>query len=280
MYAADTKGVRTMPVILRRPQLLVLIALLIILGSCSRQVTTNSVSGTVVRIVDGDTIAILDAQKVQHKIRLQGIDSPERMQAFYQVSKDHLAGLVFGKNVTVTFNPDNKHDRWGRIIGKVGIDGNDECLEQIKAGLAWHFKKYEREQELPDQQEYASAEQDARGQKRGLWQDPNPVPPWDFRQHANGSSDETDPPDEPVLSSQNFNGAPSPDGSPTNALIPLASPTTNANAKSLIRGNKRSMIYHWPGCPDYDDIAPHNRVLFESREEAEKAGYRAARNCH
>jgi hypothetical protein len=47
-----------------------------------------------------------------------------------------------------------------------------------------------------------------------------------------------------------------------------------------IRGNKRSMIYHWPGCPNYDDIAPANRVEFKTRAEAEAAGYRAARNCH
>jgi hypothetical protein len=54
-----------------------------------------------------------------------------------------------------------------------------------------------------------------------------------------------------------------------------------SNSRTLsIRGNKHSMIYHWPGCPNYDDIAPHNRVPFETREDAERAGYRAARNCH
>lgn len=58
-----------------------------------------------------------------------------------------------------------------------------------------------------------------------------------------------------------------------------AGETTKSGTPS-IRGNKRSMIYHWPGCPNYDDIAPHNRVPFQTREDAEKAGYRAARNCH
>jgi PBP1b-binding outer membrane lipoprotein LpoB len=70
-------------------------------------------------------------------------------------------------------------------------------------------------------------------------------------------------------------------------LSPVSTPTPSRPAQSAtpapqdarIRGNKRSMIYHWPGCPNYDDIAPHNRVYFRTRAEAEAAGYRAARNC-
>jgi endonuclease YncB( thermonuclease family) len=268
-----------MSVTLRKRALLLLILSLSILSSCSRE-RTKSVSGTVVKIVDGDTINILDAQNVQHKIRLQGIDAPERKQAFNQVSGEHLAGLVFGKNVTVIFNPDNKYDRWGRIIGKVWVDGNDECLEQLRAGLAWHYKEYEKEQSPTDRQLYAKAEQEARTQKRGLWKDPAPTPPWEYRHHTKGSTAESDSPDEPTSADPNLrNGLPSLNSNSTNAPTSLASPTTNLDADGLIRGNKRSMIYHWPGCPNYDDIAPHNRVPFQTRDEAEKAGYRAARNC-
>jgi endonuclease YncB( thermonuclease family) len=276
MYAADRKAF-AMSVTLRKPQLLVLLALLSIVGSCSRE-TTKSVSGTVVKIADGDTITILDAQNVQHKIRLQGIDAPERRQDFSEVSREHLASLVFGKYVRIEYE---KVDRYGRLVGKVWVDGNDECLEQLKAGLAWHYKEYEKEQPPADRQLYANAEQEARAQKRGLWKDPNPTPPWEYRHHTNGSSSERDSQDEPTSADPNLrNGLLSLNSNSTNAPTSLASPTTNLNADGLIRGNKRTMIYHWPGCPNYDDIAPHNRVPFQTREEAERAGYRAARNCY
>jgi hypothetical protein len=167
------------------------------------------------------------------------------------------------------------------LVGKVWVEGNDECLEQLKAGLAWHYKEYEKEQSPTDRQVYANSEQEARAQKRGLWKDSAPTPPWQYRHHANGSTAESDQPDEPALSSRNFsNGAPSVDHHPTNAATPIANPSSDAGTAGLLRGNKRTMIYHWPGCPNYDDIVPHNRVPFETREEAEKAGYRAARNCN
>lgn len=261
---------------LRKLQLLLLLALLSIFGSCSRE-TTKTVSGTVVKIADGDTITILDAQNVQHKIRLQGIDAPEHRQDFGEVSREHLAGLVFGKYVRIDYE---KVDRYGRLVGKVWVDGNDECLEQVKAGLAWHYKEYEKEQPPADRQLYANAEQEARIQKRGLWQDSNPIPPWDFRHHTTGVSAETDSKDEAASADPDLrNGPPSLNSNSTNAPTSLASPTTNLDGNALIRGNKRTMIYHWPGCPNYDDIAAHNRIPFESREEAERAGYRAARNC-
>jgi endonuclease YncB( thermonuclease family) len=265
-----------MSVTLRKRALLLLLVSLSILGSCSRE-RTKSVSGTVVKIADGDTITILDAHNVQHKMRLQGIDAPERRQDFSDVSREHLTSLVFGKQVRIEYE---KVDRYGRLVGKVLIDGNDECLEQLKAGLAWHYKQYEKEQSPPDRQLYASAEQEARVQKRGLWKDPTPTTPWDFRHHANGSNVETDLEDEPVSANHHSSTSTRLANRPsTNAPAPIAAPATNINASDEIRGNKRSMIYHWPGCPNYDDIAPHNRVLFTNREQAEKAGYRAARNC-
>lgn len=297
MYAATERSLH-MPLILRKPQLLVLLALLSILG-CSRA-TTNSISGTVVKIADGDTITILDSQNVQHKIRLQGIDAPERRQDFGTVSREHLGSLVFGKLVRIEYE---KTDGYGRLVGKVWVDGNDECLEQVKAGLAWHYKEYEKEQSPADRQLYASAEQEARSQKRGLWKDPSPTPPWEYRHHTNGSTGETDSSDELTSDKRNTGSTPIKTASPTvERSIPTPTPLVDrspANARTsaarsdtvtsrsnldsvdsgLIRGNKRKMIYHWPGCPNYDDIAPHNRVPFETREEAEKAGYRAARNC-
>lgn len=265
-----------MSVTLRKRALLLVLLSLSIFSSCSRE-RTKSVSGTVVKIADGDTITILDAQNVQHKIRLQGIDAPERRQDFGAVSREHLGSLVFGKHVRVEYE---KVDKYGRLVGKVWIDGNDECLEQLKAGLAWHYKDYEKEQPPADRQLYASAEQEARGQKRGLWKDPTPTPPWDFRHHTNGSNAETDLEREPVPANHQFNNSsPSVDRYPTSAPTPIPAPPTNVSTSDEIRGNKRTMIYFWRGCPNYEQIAPRNRIPFASREAAERAGYRAARNC-
>ena len=135
--------------------------------------------GRVVRITDGDTIVVLDASKVQHKIRLTGIDAPERGQAFGTKSKEHLSELVAGKSVVVDYN---KYDRYGRTLGKVLVNGEDVNLEQVESGMAWHYKKYQGEQSPADRVTYSDAELQARRQKLGLWHDPNPMPPWEYRQ--------------------------------------------------------------------------------------------------
>ncbi len=138
----------------------------------------HSVSGLVVGIADGDTLTLLDAANVQHKVRLAGIDAPEKRQAFGERSKQNLAGLVFRKQVIVEWS---KLDRYGRMIGKVIRGQEDVCRAQIYAGLAWHYKAYEREQTAGDREDYARAELEARTGKRGLWRDSAPMPPWDFR---------------------------------------------------------------------------------------------------
>lgn len=141
-------------------------------------VHAESLSGKVVRVADGDTITVLDANNRQHQIRLSGIDAPEKGQAFGQVSKKHLSELVFGKTVMVETRAT---DRWGRTVGKVVMDGRDACLEQIRAGLAWHYKRFERDQPTGEAAAYAAAEVEARDTGRGLWRDRNPIPPWEFR---------------------------------------------------------------------------------------------------
>jgi endonuclease YncB( thermonuclease family) len=138
----------------------------------------ETLTGRVVRITDGDTIVVLDADKVQHKIRLQGIDAPERRQAFGTKSKEHLSDLVAGKTVEVDYS---KYDRYGRVLGIVLVNGEDANLEQVEAGMAWHYKKYQGEQSPSDRVKYSDAELEARRQKIGLWHDQNPVPPWDYR---------------------------------------------------------------------------------------------------
>jgi endonuclease YncB( thermonuclease family) len=132
----------------------------------------------VVSIADGDTVTVLDNEKQQHKVRLAGIDAPEKAQAFGNVSRQNLAQLVFEKPVTIEFD---KLDKYKREIGKVLVGGTDANLEQVKSGLAWHYKQYQREQSPADRKAYSDAEVGAAASQRGLWQDANPVPPWEFR---------------------------------------------------------------------------------------------------
>lgn len=135
-------------------------------------------SGRVVGIADGDTLTVLDVAKTQHKIRLAGIDAPEKKQAFGNVSKMSLSDMVYDKDVDVEWHKEN---RYGRKVGKVLINGVDVNLEQIKRGMAWFYKKYKGELIQEDRITYVQAQQQAEAEKIGLWRDPEPIPPWDFR---------------------------------------------------------------------------------------------------
>ena len=138
----------------------------------------DTLVGRVVGIADGDTLTLLDAANTQHKIRLSGIDSPEKGQPFGQVCKQSLSDLAYGRTVAVEAN---KRDRYGRVIGKVLVDGQDANLEQVRRGCAWHYKKYQNEQVLDDRLAYNAAEEAARAGGVGLWGDRDPVPPWEWR---------------------------------------------------------------------------------------------------
>ena len=138
----------------------------------------STLQGKVVHLADGDTITVLDATNTQHIIRLQGIDSPEKAQAFGQKSKQSLHRLVHSKQVTIEYQ---KKDKYGRTVGKVVFNDLDVCLEQIKLGMAWHYKQYESEQTKEDREIYAQAELSARANAFGLWKDKQPIPPWEYR---------------------------------------------------------------------------------------------------
>lgn len=135
-------------------------------------------SGRVVGVADGDTVTLLDSNNVQYKIRLMGIDAPEKSQAFGRESKKNLSDLIFSKKVSVDWK---KKDRYMRIVGKITLNGDDVCLAQVRSGLAWHYKQYEREQSLADRKLYADAEVMARRSGIGLWSDPSPIEPSKFR---------------------------------------------------------------------------------------------------
>lgn len=157
-------------------RLLLLVAMLVAFPSLA-----DTLQGRVVAISDGDTVKVIDASNTQWKIRLMGIDAPEKKQAFGNKSKKALSDLVFNKQVTVEYS---KSDKYGRTVGKIMVNGIDANLEQVRVGLAWHYKKYEKEQSLDDRLLYAQAEAQAREEKRGLWVENEPTPPWVWR-HRN-----------------------------------------------------------------------------------------------
>ena len=156
------------------------------------------ITGKVVAVTDGDTIKVLDANRMQHKIRLTGIDAPEKAQAFGNASRKNLASMVAGKDVRVETT---KNDRYGRVLGEVWVQPRDcpgcgKTLNvnhaQILSGMAWWYRDYAKDQSPQDRGRYESAVEEARKRKRGLWSEPDPIPPWVWRrgQRTPSKSDE------------------------------------------------------------------------------------------
>lgn len=145
----------------------------------------GTLQGHVIHVADGDTVTVLDSKHQQIRVRIGGIDAPERRQAFSTRSHENLSKLVRRQIVTVEWY---KKDRYGRLVGTVYVRGVDVGLQQIRAGLAWHYKHYEREQTPEDRARYAAAENEARARRIGLWLDREPVPPWEWRRQQRSAS--------------------------------------------------------------------------------------------
>ena len=163
---------------------LTLLSLLLLLSACE---PNAPLSGHVVSVADGDTLTLIDAQQQTHRVRLQGIDAPEKAQPFGRKSKDNLTRLVLNKPVRVEWD---HRDRYDRIIGKVWVQPDscptcpltlDAGHAQLTVGLAWWYRAYASEQSPQDRGAYAFSEQEARAKRAGLWRQPNPVPPWEWR---------------------------------------------------------------------------------------------------
>lgn len=129
-------------------------------------------SGRAVRVLDGDTIEVLTGANDRVRVRLANIDAPEKSQPFGQKSKENLTRLVGGRNVTVI---DVGGDQYGRRIGRVMVGSNEANVEQVQAGLAWVYSRYNHDPQLP------SLEAAARNSRAGLWLDQSPQEPWTFR---------------------------------------------------------------------------------------------------
>jgi endonuclease YncB( thermonuclease family) len=135
-------------------------------------------NGIAISILDGDTIRVESSDRVVYQVRLAGIDAPEKGQPFGEDSRRNLSRILLGKLVVVQ---SYKTDRYGRLVGKVFLDGSDISLMQIRAGLAWHYKQYQKEQSELDRDAYSVEESTARQRGVGLWSQVDPVPPWVHR---------------------------------------------------------------------------------------------------
>ena len=156
-----------------------LLCLVLLLPMCA---TADTIKGRVVGVASGDTVTILDTNNTKYKIRLSGIDAPEKAQPYGDISKKSLSNLVYGKNVDVEWLKFEKQHK--RAVGKVLLNGVDINLEQVKLGMAWFFLHYQNEQSEQDRLDYANAQVAAEDKKIGLWIDSNPTPPWEFRKQG------------------------------------------------------------------------------------------------
>jgi endonuclease YncB( thermonuclease family) len=131
-------------------------------------------AGKVVGVTDGDTISVMrEGRSV--RVRLEGIDCPERGQDFGQRAKQFTSEMAFGKDAAIEVRD---VDRYGRLVARVTVDGEDVSLALVRSGLAWHYTKYSRDPEL------AEAEMAAKSAKLGLWSHSTPAAPWEFRRSA------------------------------------------------------------------------------------------------
>lgn len=138
----------------------------------SAYVDSGKLEGKVVSVSDGDTVTILLADNKKEKIRLNQIDAPESGQDFGNASKKNLSKLIAGKQITVATK---ERDKYGRMVGTIFIDNKDINLEQVKLGMAWVYTKYASDPA------YFEAHDKAKSDTVGLWSQPDPIAPWDFR---------------------------------------------------------------------------------------------------
>ena len=144
----------------------------------STHVSAEMLTGRIIGVSDGDTITLLDAAHISHKIRVAGIDAPEKKQPFGEKAKTSLSTLAYNRTADADCR---KTDRYRRKVCVVFVGGKDVGLEQIKAGMAWWYQQYAKEQTHQERIDYEHAESQAKRHRYGLWSGPNPTPPWEWR---------------------------------------------------------------------------------------------------
>jgi len=165
----DSPFLRENPSGTRLLSLGVAIILLLLYGTSAR---AACLAGRVVGVTDGDTLTVLTPERQDIKVRLAGIDAPERGQPFGQHSKAALAELTFNKTVCVE---SQGTDRYERLLGLVFVEGLDVNAELLRRGMAWLYRRFSDDPGL------LALEAKAKADRVGLWNDPQPQPPWEFR---------------------------------------------------------------------------------------------------
>lgn len=157
---------------MRRLLAVPLLALALAITSPGLAAAADIIVGRVIKVADGDTITVLTAARDQVRVRLASIDAPERGQPWGTRSREALAELVAGQEVTIEHTDT---DRYGRVIGRVLLDTVDINADQVASGWAWVYRQYSDDPEL------RRLEAAARDEGLGLWADQDPVPPWEWR---------------------------------------------------------------------------------------------------
>ncbi len=220
-----------------------LVLILLLLPSI---IFSETITGKVIKVADGDTITILTPGNEQIKIRLSVVDTPEGGQAYGKKAKQFTSRMVYKKNVQVE---KETVDRYGRTVGFVCIEGANLSEEIIRNGHGWVYRKYCTADYCHD---WLKLEETARDANVRLWADKNPQPPWEWRsEHRNG------------------NGAGSGNVS---VVTSSAAVVTGGGGEAIVyHGNVRSHVFHGPGCGDYN--CKNCTVRLGSVQEAVGKGY-------
>lgn len=230
-----------------------------IIASCALFILAPAIawadfSGEVVGVMDGDTIEVMHGQHAE-RVRLNGVDAPEKGQDYGRRAKQFTQELVEQKEVRIEAHG---LDKYGRTIGDVFLmDGTHVNKELVRAGLAWWFCRHSSDEQLKQ------LEEEARDAKRSLWKDPLPIPPWVYRKLQRKQVPDVADFDCPGQTSSS----------------PALGVSSGTTTPAPIIGNKRSYMYHRADCPNYAKVLQGNRVDFATAEAAEDAGYRLAGNC-
>ena len=158
---------------------------LIILLSLNTYFVRADFTAKVQRVVDGDTVYVEDEGGKRFKVRLTGIDAPEKNQPYGLASTYYLRELILNKFVLLETKPKKGKpysvDRYKRVLAKIILDGRDINLSQVLNGYAWHFKRYQKQQSPKDRELYSQAELLAKKRNLGLWGEKKPIAPWKWR---------------------------------------------------------------------------------------------------
>ncbi len=207
------------------------------------QTPSHVVSGIGTAVHSGDTFTILSENEL-YKIRLADVDAPELKQSFGRQAQNFTYDRVYDRKVEITIE---QIDANGLFIGKVVLDNGRTLNEELLAsGLAWHYRvKHQPSQKLTKLEYFAYSNH------IGLWMQPNPLPPWEFRK-------ETSIPEAPV----------SPNKVDYNQIFHYG-----------IVANKKTKQYQWPACLNYKPFSQKQAIIFSNMLEAERAGYIPAKGC-